>query len=51
MVPLALDEVVWIKAEGDYIRVHAQGRGYFLTRTMKEIESKLDPGRFLRVHR
>ena len=51
MVPLALDDVVWIKAEGDYIRVHAQGRGYFLTRTMKEIESKLDPARFLRVHR
>ena len=51
MVPLALDDVVWIAAEGDYVRVHANGRGYLLTKTMKEIEARLDPARFLRVHR
>jgi two-component system LytT family response regulator len=51
MIPLAIEDVVWIEAEGDYVRVHARGRGYFLTRTMKELESRLDPGRFLRVHR
>ena len=51
MVPVAMADVVWIEAEGDYVRVHTPARSYLLTRSMKEIERRLDPARFIRVHR
>ena len=51
MVPVAVDAIVWIKAEGDYARVYANGHGYLVTRSLKELESRLDAERFLRIHR
>lgn len=51
MVPIAIDDIVWIKAEDDYARVHAGGRSYLITRTLKELEARLDPERFVRIHR
>jgi two-component system, LytTR family, response regulator len=51
MVPLMLADIVWIQAEDDYARVHAGGRSYLITRTLKELESRLDPERFVRIHR
>src|SRR3712207_2244038 len=44
-------EVRWIEAEGNYVRLHAGGESYLLRETMSALEQKLDPGRFLRVHR
>ena len=51
LVPVAMDAIVWIKAEGDYARVYANGRSYLVTRSLKELESRLDADRFLRIHR
>jgi two-component system LytT family response regulator len=51
MVPIALADIVWIKAEDDYARVHAGGRSYLVGRTLKELEHRLDPERFVRIHR
>ena len=51
MVPIAVADIVWIKAEGDYARVHAGGKGYLVSRTLKELEARLDPAQFLRIHR
>jgi two-component system LytT family response regulator len=51
MVPIALDDIVWIKAEGDYARVHTKERSYLVSRSLKDLESRLDPARFLRLHR
>jgi two-component system LytT family response regulator len=51
MVPLAITDIVWIKAEGDYARVHTKGRSYLVSRSLKELESRLDPATFLRLHR
>jgi two-component system LytT family response regulator len=45
------DEVEWIEADGNYARVHARGRDYLLRETMKELEARLDPHRFIRIHR
>ena len=48
---LGVDEVDWIEADGDYIKVHA-GKGWHLLReTMKHIETQFDPSRFVRIHR
>jgi two-component system, LytTR family, response regulator len=48
---LAMEEVDWIEAAGNYLRLHAGGRGHLLRETMSGFESKLDPAQFLRIHR
>jgi two-component system LytT family response regulator len=45
------DEIDWADAAGNYVRVHAGGRTHFVRDTMKAFEAKLDPARFVRVHR
>jgi two-component system LytT family response regulator len=48
---VAVDDVDWIEAYGNYVRLHV-GKGVHLIReTLGNIERKLDPGRFARVHR
>ena len=49
LVPV--DEVAWFEAADNYIRVHAGGRRHVMRETMKTLEGKLDPKRFIRVHR
>jgi two-component system LytT family response regulator len=44
-------EVDWIDAAGNYVRLHAGGRQHLVRETMKSIESRLDPEVFVRVHR
>lgn len=51
MIPIALADVVWIKAEDDYARIHTAGRSFLVSRTLKELERRLDPDRFVRIHR
>jgi two-component system LytT family response regulator len=48
---LRIDEIDWIEAEGNYVRLHAGTASYLLRETMKGIEAKLDPDRFIRIHR
>jgi two-component system LytT family response regulator len=48
---LTVDDVDWIAAEGDYVRVHTGGRGHLVRDTMASLESRLDPARFARIHR
>lgn len=44
-------DIDWIEAADYYVSLHARGHSYLLRRSMAEIESELDPGRFVRVHR
>lgn len=48
---LKVEEVDWIEAEGDYVKLHVGGEPHLLRDTMKRLERQLDPKRFLRVHR
>lgn len=48
---LKADEIDWIEAEGDYMKFHAGGRTHLLRETMGRLESRLDPNRFIRIHR
>jgi two-component system, LytTR family, response regulator len=48
---LKTDEIDWIEAEGDYMKFHAGGRAHLLRETMARLESRLDPRRFIRIHR
>ena len=46
-----VDDIDWIEAYGNYVRLHV-GKGVHLIReTLGNIERKLDPNRFARVHR
>jgi two-component system LytT family response regulator len=45
------DDIEWIAAAGDYAELHSGGRCYLLRETMNSLEEKLDPTRFLRIHR
>jgi two-component system LytT family response regulator len=44
-------DVEWIDAAGDYMCVHAAGETFILRGTMKNLEDRLEPVRFQRVHR
>ena len=44
-------EIEWLQAAGNYVNLHVRGRDYPLRSTMAGIETRLDPARFLRVHR
>lgn len=45
------DEIDWVEADGDYVRVHAQGRKHLLRDTISRFESTLPPGAYVRIHR
>jgi two-component system LytT family response regulator len=45
------ETVDWIDAAGNYVRLHAGGTAYMVRSTMADIESRLDPKHFARVHR
>ena len=51
MVAIAIDDIIWIKAEDDYARIHTSSRSYLISRTLKDLESRLGPDRFVRLHR
>ena len=44
-------EVEWIEAADNYVRVHAAGGVGLLREPLRDLERRLDPGRFARVHR
>jgi len=48
---LRADDVDWIEAEGNYVRLHAGKEAHLLRETMNHLETRLDPQRFLRIHR
>jgi two-component system LytT family response regulator len=45
------EEIDWIEAEGDYMKFHAGGRTHMSRETMNHLARKLDPQRFVRIHR
>lgn len=48
---LKVDEIDWIEAEGDYMKFHVAGKAHLLRETMARLEARLDPKRFIRIHR
>jgi len=46
-----VDDILWIGAAGDYVELHAGNRSHLLRETMSALEEKLDPAKFMRIHR
>ncbi|WP_199694533.1 LytR/AlgR family response regulator transcription factor, partial [Sorangium cellulosum] len=51
VVFLSVDEIDWIEAADYYVQIHAGGKSYLHRETMNSVEGKLDPARFVRIHR
>jgi two-component system LytT family response regulator len=51
MLRIDLDSIRWIDAAGDYMCIHAGEDTHVLRGTMQQLERRLDPRRFVRVHR
>jgi len=51
IVPVPVDGIGRIQAKGDYAEVHAPGGPYLLRVSLTELALRLDPERFLQVHR
>lgn len=49
MVPLA--EVQWIESDGNYVTLHAGQERHTMRETLRSLESRIDPRRFVRIHR
>jgi two-component system LytT family response regulator len=50
-VVVPVGEVSWIEADDYYVTVHAAGRRHLWRESLAALEQRLDPRRFVRVHR
>jgi two-component system response regulator AlgR len=50
-VRVAVEDIEWIEAYGDYARIHGPRVSGLARITLNALEEKLDPEQFLRVHR
>jgi DNA-binding LytR/AlgR family response regulator len=48
---LNVDEILFLEAMGDYVKVHTSQKFHVLHSTLKSIEEKLPTNKFIRVHR
>jgi two-component system LytT family response regulator len=48
---IPVDEIVFLRAEGNYLHLQLKDKHILHRMTMNAVESELDPSRFLRIHR
>jgi two-component system, LytTR family, response regulator len=48
---IAVGEIDWFEAAGNYVRIHTGGERLLLRETMAKLEERLDPDQFTRIHR
>jgi two-component system LytT family response regulator len=48
---VAVDDIDYLSADGNYVQLHVGARSYLVRETLASLEARLDPARFLRVHR
>jgi len=49
MLCVPSDEIVWVEAAGNYVQIHTPRKTHLVRHTVKAMEAKLDPDRFVRV--
>ncbi|MBA3677186.1 MAG: response regulator transcription factor [Sphingosinicella sp.] len=48
---VSVDNIEWVCSEDDYIRVHTAAGSYLMRGSIRNLESRVDPSEFLRIHR
>jgi two-component system LytT family response regulator len=51
LVPVKLSDIEWIEAADDYSELHAGGATHLCSLGLGQLEKRLDPQKFARVHR
>ena len=51
LIKIAIKDILWLEALGDYVTINTAEKKYTIHSTMKSIEKKLPPQVFVRVHR
>ena len=51
LIPLAVEEIVWLKADDDYTVIYTADKTFLVGTNLKDFAAKLDSAKFLRVHR
>lgn len=51
MLRIDAAQVDLIEAERDYMRLHVGARSWLIHQTIKSLEARMDPDRFIRIHR
>jgi len=51
VVLVPVEDIDWIDADGDYVRIHVAKAAHTVRETMHHLETELDPARFVRIHR
>lgn len=46
-----MEEVDWLEGDGNYVRLHAGGKSHLIRSTIGSLVDRVDPRRFIRVHR
>lgn len=45
------EDIDWVEASGNYVKIHTKSEAHLLRESMKNMEAKLDPKTFVRIHR
>ncbi|PRY84317.1 LytR/AlgR family response regulator transcription factor [Mongoliibacter ruber] len=51
LVKLKLEDIIYLEADANYTKVNTKDKKFVIRSTLKELESKLDPNRFVRIHK
>ncbi|MCG8457286.1 MAG: LytTR family DNA-binding domain-containing protein [Holophagales bacterium] len=51
VVFLKVEDLDWVDAAGNYVKLHVGGESHLLRETMTGLEKRLDPSQFIRIHR
>jgi two-component system LytT family response regulator len=51
VILLNVNEVDWIEADGNYAKLHVGRKAHMLREKMHDLEARLDPEKFVRIHR
>ena len=46
-----VEEIDWLEAADNYVRIHVDRESHLIRDTLQSLEARLDPARFLRIHR
>ncbi|MCF6168039.1 response regulator [Lutibacter sp.] len=50
-IKIALNDLMFVKAEDNYSRLFTDGNSFILSQTLKKVETKLPDSKFIRIHR
>jgi two-component system LytT family response regulator len=48
---LRAEQIEWVEAAGNYVKLHVGGESHLFRESMKNMETRLDGERFVRIHR